>query len=204
MTKIDFSDTIIAKSDQLNAGDISGSLTIKIVEGKKKSGDDQPIALFYEGDTKRPWKPCKSMRRVIAQLWGGKDGKVDVRGKLVTLFCDPSVTWGGESVGGIRISHMSGIDKAINVTVRASRHNVKTYSIKPLKETADISEPLPPAPDKELLGAGVDAAEQGVDAYKEWLSTLSDDEKTSIKPKHKELSKLAKESEENEGLPAFE
>ena len=59
---LDMTTTIEAKSDQLNADDLIGSpKTIKITTVKACAGD-QPIAVNYEGDNGKPYKPNKAMR----------------------------------------------------------------------------------------------------------------------------------------------
>ncbi len=117
----DLSKTISPKSDQMNADDlIGGPTTITVTRVSAAQGDNvQPIAVNFDGDNGKPWKPCKSMRRVLVHLWG-KDGREYV-GKSLTLFCDPSVKFGGIAVGGIRISHMSGIEKKATIALTSSR-----------------------------------------------------------------------------------
>src|SRR5690625_6686577 len=80
---MDLSHTIVPKSDQLNADDlIAGNITIKVTDIKASDSPDQPVIIHYENDNGRPYKPCKSMRRVLIQAWGangkqwiGKDRK---------------------------------------------------------------------------------------------------------------------------------
>jgi len=52
----------------------------------------------------------------------------------MTLFRDPTVSWGGQAVGGIRISHMSHIDKPVQMALTATRGNKKPWTVKPLVE----------------------------------------------------------------------
>lgn len=134
MTKIDLTDMIKPKSDQLNADDlIAGSITVKITKVVKRSGE-QPIAYHYEGDDGKPYYPCKSMMRVIVAIWG-KYADEHI-GKQMTLYRDPTVTWAGAEVGGIRISHMSDIEKPVTMSLTASRKSRKPYTVLPLKEVA--------------------------------------------------------------------
>lgn len=184
MAEIDLSDTIKAKSDQLNASEIAGEKTIKITKATKTSGD-QPVSIFYEGDEGKPYKPCLSMRRVIAFLWGEK---VDMTGRSITLVCDPTVVWAGEEVGGIRIKAMSHIKKKTKVVTRASKHKTKTYEIEPLEVE---TQPKPDA--KELHKAAKAWAEKGEDAYKEFFMGLTNDERAAIQDKHEDYKTLAKE-----------
>lgn len=130
-------DTIIPKSDQLNADDLlTGAQTFTIT--KVTRGDsDQPINVHLR-EHPQPWKPCKSMRRVLIAIWGDKGS--DWVNKTLILFNDPTVKWGGVEVGGIRISHMEGLEEATNLTLTETRGKRKPYKILPL-------EALPPYPE---------------------------------------------------------
>jgi hypothetical protein len=87
---MNISDTIAPKSDQLNADDlIAGPKTITITSVKVEAGD-QPVSVFYQGDNGKPYKPCKSMRRVLVRLFG--NDSATYAGKRVTLYCDEQVT----------------------------------------------------------------------------------------------------------------
>src|ERR1700760_779130 len=99
------------KSDQLNADSLPPgvSRTIRITRVDVKPGADQPCEVHYEGMNGRAFRPGKSMRRVMVHIWG-KDSASYV-GHSMTLYTDPDVQFGGLKVGGIRISHMTGIDK---------------------------------------------------------------------------------------------
>ena len=67
---VDVSHTILAKSDQLNADDLIGrEITITITD-VKLAGAEQPVKVSYKDDNGKPYCPCKSMRRVLVQLWG--------------------------------------------------------------------------------------------------------------------------------------
>lgn len=65
----DLSQTIAPKSDQLNADDlIGGPRTIKVTRVSAMKEPDQPIAIYFEGDNGKPYKPGKSMRRVLVHV----------------------------------------------------------------------------------------------------------------------------------------
>lgn len=128
----DLSHTIIAKSDQLNADDlIGGPRTIKVKKVLLRDTPDQPIAVHYEGGDGKPYLPCKSMRRAMVMVWG-PDGNAFV-GRSMTLYRDPSIRFGPDEVGGIRISHMSHIDKVKVLALTVKRGSRKPYEVKPLK-----------------------------------------------------------------------
>lgn len=116
------------KSDQLNADDLlSGPLTVTIT--KVSRGDrEQPIVISVDGH--RPYKPCKTMRRVLIAAFTD-DPKAWI-GKQMTLFCDPTVTWAGVRVGGIRISHLSGIDEPKTFLLTQTRGKRAEVTILPL------------------------------------------------------------------------
>lgn len=126
-------DTIVPKSDQLNSEQlIAGPITITITTVKRGNTDDQPVVVGYQGDDGRPYKPCKTMRKVMIFAWGD-DGREWV-GRSMTLFADPEVKFGGVKVGGIRISHMSHIERDISVSLTATRGKKAPVTIRKLEE----------------------------------------------------------------------
>ena len=142
-TSIDVGATIAPKSDQLNADDLivgPRTITLTAVKARASTGQgDQPIALHFEGDANKPYLPCKSMRRVLVQCWG-RDGAAYV-GRSLTLYRDETVAFGGATVGGIRISHMSHIDRAVTMSLTASKASRKPFTVKPLATTATTTAP---------------------------------------------------------------
>ena len=131
----DLSDTIEAKSDQLNADDLAGSTkTIKVTGVVRYSEKgEQCFYLDYEGGVGRPFKPCKSVRRVIMCGWG-KNGSQWI-GRSMTLYCDASVIYAGKEVGGIRVSHMSDIPKRITIKLTEKRGSKKEVFVEILEPT---------------------------------------------------------------------
>jgi hypothetical protein len=131
---IDIGATIAPKSDQLNADDlIVGPRTILVtaVKARASTGQgDQPVAVHFEGDSGKPYLPCKSMRRVLVHVWG-RDGGAYV-GRSMTLFRDETVVFGGSAVGGIRISHMSELARPVTLSLTASKASRKPYVVQPL------------------------------------------------------------------------
>lgn len=138
----DLSATIIPKSDQLNADDmIAGPMTITVTKvSANPSSAEQPISINFDGDGGKPYKPCKSMRRVMVAIWG-VDGS-EYAGRSMTLYRDPDVTWGGMKVGGIRISHMTNIDKPITMALTATKQSRKPYTVQPLDMAKPKDDPV--------------------------------------------------------------
>jgi hypothetical protein len=127
---IDLRGTIKPKSDQLNADDlIGGPVTIRIT-GVSVSEGDQPVSISFEGDGGKPFKPGKSMRRVLVNLWG-PDGETYV-GRSLTLYRDEQVVFGGVEVGGIRISHMSNLQRETTMALTATKAKRKPFTVRPL------------------------------------------------------------------------
>lgn len=158
--------TIVPKSDQLNADDLIGkNMTIQIT-GLSIAMGDQPVSLNFEGDNGKPYKPGKSMRRVLVNAWGA-DGKSYV-GRYLTLYRDEKVMFGGMSVGGIRISHMSHIDNAITMALTASKANKKPFTVKPLVLEGTFSL----AEIEDLKAGGAIESEKGAGALKTWWISL--------------------------------
>lgn len=129
----DMTCAIIPRSDQINSDDlISGPRTLRIRDVAISPGADQPVSIKIDGDDK-VWRPCKSMSRVLVAAWG-PDAKAYV-GRSVTLYRDPAVTWGGMAVGGIRISHMTHIDKTLTLALTQTKGKRAPFVVKPLATT---------------------------------------------------------------------
>lgn len=149
---MDLSTTIIAKSDQLNAADLMGGpVTVKILEVRKGSAD-QPVIVELEGFKGRPYKPSKSMRRVLVEMWGPQSSAY--AGRLLTLYRDPAVKWAGEPIGGIKISHMSHVEKAKVIHLAVAKGKYERHAVEPLP-----SAPSAPAVTAEQVAACTDVAE---------------------------------------------
>jgi hypothetical protein len=150
---MDMSEFVAPKSDQLNSDDlIAGPRTIRITKVKANEGSkEQPINVYFDGDDGKPYRPCLSMRRVMIAVWG-PDASHYI-GRSMTLYRDPSVTWGGLEVGGIRISHLSHIEREMTMALTATKKARKPYTVKPLVVQSRAAEPAP----ADRVQAGVDA-----------------------------------------------
>jgi hypothetical protein len=139
--------TLEAKSDQLNATDIMGiDLVIRIRAVTSSGSKEQPVAVYFDGDNNRPWKPSKGMRRVLAAGWGWESD--DWIGKCVKLHFDNSVKYAGKEVGGIRVKAMSHIDQRGIVIVEAINRQQRI----PL-HIAFLDTSLPPYPADKFAAA---------------------------------------------------
>jgi hypothetical protein len=192
----DMSKTIAPKSDQMNYDDfITGpkNITITRVEISDNENEQQPAKVYYQGDNGKPYKPCKSMRRVMVAVWTKES--TNYVGKSMTLYGDPKVMWAGKEVGGIRISHMSHIEKPVSVSISLSKGHRAPFTVKPLK--VEMAEP--PLDDEEaeaydeLYDRAKIQAEEGIDKYAAFFKLLSKVDKKRLfdNGDHDELKKLA-------------
>jgi predicted RNA-binding protein len=181
----DLSDTIVAKSDQLNAADLMGADKVIKVTGVVKYVDkgENKFYLNYEGDSNRPYKPSLTMRRIITELWT-TDGNL-YPGRSIKLFRDPEITFGKEKCGGIVINAMSNIKGQATVRQQVSQRVYKTFIIDKLEPKE-----LPPLNDvtfakwltaaKQQIESGEQTNEQIITKI-ETKSTLTDSQKSSIR-----------------------
>lgn len=141
----DISETLAPNSDQLDAVDLIGKPQTFTITDVRAGKDDQPVNIHL-AEFPRVWRPGKSMRRVLAACWG-TDASAWV-GRRVTLYCDETVRFGNDVVGGTRISHLSDIDKVRSVPLLVSRGKSATFKVQPLPAAA-------PTPTPEDLAAQV-------------------------------------------------
>jgi hypothetical protein len=181
--------TIQPKSDQLNADDLVGrELLITITKATVVENAEQPAIINYEGDNGKPFKPCKTMRKLIAHCWGGNEA--DFTGRSMLLYRDESVKWAGEEVGGIRIKAMSHINERKRVMLQANKKSKLAYTVDVLKDVPQAKVAI--AIDVEaLLRSAELAAANGTESYKAYFQKLFADERKALQHKHEELKSMA-------------
>lgn len=150
---MDLTKSIEPKSDQLNAEDLlTGPVTVTI-ERVTEGSAEQPVDVHLVEFPGRPYRPSKSMRRVMVSAWG-KEAAV-YAGRRMTLYRDPEVTFGRDKVGGIKISHLSHIEKRMSLALTVTRGKRSPHVVEPLTEAAP--QPLPRAlPTPEDIAAAFD------------------------------------------------
>jgi len=131
---MDLTDTIAPTSDQLDAVDLLSGPRTFTIDAISKGNAEQPVNIRLL-EFPRVWRPGKSMRRVLVSCWGA-DGAKYV-GRRVTLYCDPTVQFGGQAVGGTRISHLSHIDKPRKIPLLVTRGKSTIFVVQPLVETTE-------------------------------------------------------------------
>jgi len=129
-----------AKSDQLNSCDIlGGSLVAKILDVKSGSSE-QPVIIVIDS-WPQPWKPSKTSLRVLCACWGN-DPQQWI-GRYAVLFCDETVKFGGEAIGGIRTSHLSHISGTKRVAVNITRGKKGIQTIEPYYPQEEAAPAVP-------------------------------------------------------------
>lgn len=136
---------VAPNSDQLNADDLTaGEITVRIVsvamtKGTGKKGE-QKTTITLDGGWK-PWRPCKSMVRLMVGVWGEK-WRTDWAGHTVVLFNDRAVTFGDKDnpVGGIRVRAMTGITQPTSVMLTTTRGAKKPYVVQPFVAAKPVRE----------------------------------------------------------------
>lgn len=147
---MDISQSIVPNSEQVNAEDlISGPRTVTIT-GVEKGTKDQPVFIHLAEFEGRTFRPAKTVRRLLITAWGVE--AATYTGRQLTLYNDPTVRWAGQEIGGVRISHMSHIDKPLSVLLSVSRGKREPFVVQPLD---------PPKPQVDESG-------------RDWLKELAD------------------------------
>ena len=136
---MDLSSTIVADSTQVNAEDLLGGPRTVTITGVKQGSADQPVNIELAEIPDRVYRPGKSMRRVLVAAWG-PDSSAYV-GRRMTLYCDPTVKWAGQEVGGVRIKAMSHITGELKVALTVTRGTKKPFVVQPLPDAPDVIPP---------------------------------------------------------------
>jgi hypothetical protein len=124
---MDISSTTEPRSDQQNYDDyVAGPKTVTISKVKAGSAE-QPVELHLTEYPGRPYKPGKSM---------GAEASAYV-GRKLTLYGDPTIRFGGQEVGGIRIAALSGLDAPRKVALTVTRGKREPFTVQPLGPARD-------------------------------------------------------------------
>lgn len=143
---MDISDTLAPNGEQLDAIELAGGPRIFTISEVSKGSAEQPVNVHL-AEFPRPWRPGKSMRRVLAACWG-TDASAWV-GRRVELFLDPEVTFGKDKPGGTRVSRLSHLDAPKKVPLLVARGKSAIFTVDPLPDA-----PTPPAePSAEEVAA---------------------------------------------------
>lgn len=200
----------VPRSDQINADDlVAGPMTVTVARVRDKGGVEQPVEVFLE-EVDRVWRPCKTTLRTLIYGWGTRTGQW--KGRQVRLYRDPTVTWAGEAVGGIRISHMSDLDgdlaRGFVLSLAKSKKAKGAVEVRPLKrQGAQQAREPEPAPEEttraappELLAKAELAAQQGTVTLEGWWKNSSKEDRLALQRHLGDLKAKAKQADER-GAP---
>ena len=157
---MDLTESIAPKSDQLNAEDLLTGPRTVTVEKVTKGSLEQPVNIHLVGLPGRPFKPSKTVRRILVAAWGADASTYT--GRRMTLFRDPAVRFGGQDVGGIRVSHLSHINKRLTLALTVTRGKRAPYVVEPLpdgpptitdEQASSIADDIAGANDRAALDA---------------------------------------------------
>lgn len=140
------------RSDQFNADDLIGGPQEFVISGVRAGTAEQKYDITLEGQD-RCWRPPLTVLRIMLAAWG--DEASAWCGKRVRLYRDPSIRFGKDQVGGIRISHLSGIDKPLDLMLTDSRAHKSRHVIEMLPDapSAPTAEDVAACTDTGTLGA---------------------------------------------------
>lgn len=125
----DIGDLLVGKVDQLTAAALAGGpISVQILRAERVSDKKQPLIIEISGGH-MPFKPCLTMRRIIAEAWGTKLGRY--KGRWLTLFNDRKVKYGDDERGGVRISHMSDLPESFTSLLPSTKGKVGSHTIRP-------------------------------------------------------------------------
>jgi hypothetical protein len=149
---MDITDTLAPKSDQLDAVELAGGPRTVTITSASPGSAEQPVNIHL-AEVDRPWRPAKTVRRLLAAAWG--TDTTTWAGRRATIYLDPHVKYAGKEVGGIRVSALSGIDKPLTVPVIETRGKITQITVQPLAaaEPAARPGPVPPVPTLDQIAA---------------------------------------------------
>lgn len=176
---MDIDDTIAPKVDQLTAEDLLGGARTYTIDRAVVHDGDQPVNLHLAEVPGRPYRPSKTMRRVLVHAWGKRSA--EYVGRRIRLYRDPAVKFGGEEVGGIKISHLSHIDGPVSVALTVTRGKRAPYTVEPI-----------PAETPEPTAEQVEACDDVPTLYSMYRASQSEPIREQIKAR---VSALKPESE---------
>ncbi|UAJ78344.1 hypothetical protein IT072_13865 [Leifsonia sp. ZF2019] len=162
---MNLTESIAPRSDQLNADDlIAGPVTVTVTEVRQGNAEQPVHVVTEEFGNGRPYKPSKSMRRVLVAAWGTDSDTY--AGRQLTLFRNPTIRFGKEEVGGIQISHLSHIDGPLKIALTVTRGKRAPFVVQPIGPGRDwITELEQVEGNPEAIAAlGVAAKNAGADA----------------------------------------
>lgn len=158
------------RSDQWNADDfVQGPRTFTIA-GVKPGAAEQKYDIVLEGSD-RVWRPPLTVLRLLLAAWG--DEATSWVGRRATLYRDGSVRFGPNELGGIRVSHLSHIDKPLRESLADKRGSRKVYTVQPMTERDWLDELTLAGDDRDAVKS-LGAAARAAGASAEVMASITD------------------------------
>src|SRR5699024_10553869 len=129
---MDISDSLAANSNQQNYDEYLARPKTVTVSEVKKGTAEQPVEVHLSEFPGKPFKPARTVRRPLANVRGTDASQW--AGRRLTIYGGPEVRYGGKSVGGLRVSHVSHIDKPVEVLLTESRGKKRAHTVQPLPD----------------------------------------------------------------------
>lgn len=149
---MDVSQTTVPDSSQVNAEDFLAGPRTVTVAGVRQGNSEQPVNIDLVEFPGRAYRPSKSMRRVLVMCWG-KDSDT-YAGRRLTLYRDPDVKFGRDTPGGIKISNLSHIDRAVTMALTVTRGKREPHTVQPLPQSPQGESPRGATQGGRTPGAG--------------------------------------------------
>lgn len=134
---MDLTETTAPRSDQQNYDDVATAPRTVTIEEVRPGTTEQPVEIHLVEFPGRPYKPSKSMRRLFVAAWGADSTKYT--GRSIRIYGDPSVKFGGQTTGGIKVSHLSDIDAPMTVHLTATRGKRAPHTVEPLPSPEQVA-----------------------------------------------------------------
>lgn len=150
MNKEELQQCAAAKSDQIDADNLIGGITMDVTIKAVQRGpsNEQPLQLVLE-ETDKFYRPSKTFRRALIGCFG--DEPSNWIGKRLRLVRNPDTMFGGVKVGGIEVSHAS-IDAPVVFMLAAKRGKKSQVSIDVIPA---VQKPTPMPQEVKAKGAAM-------------------------------------------------
>ena len=118
------------RSDQINFEDFLAGPKVYTIGGVRNGTAEQKYDIQLQ-EEQRVWRPPLTVLRTLIACWG--DDATVWQGRQAELYGDPSIRFGKDTVGGIRIKALSHLDEPKTVTVTVARGKRQKITIQPLQ-----------------------------------------------------------------------
>ena len=118
------------RSDQINYEDFLAGPKVYTIGGVRNGTAEQKYDIQLQ-EEQRVWRPPLTVLRTLIACWG--DDATVWQGRQAELYGDPSIRFGKDAVGGIRIKALSHLDEPKTVTVTVARGKRQKITIQPLQ-----------------------------------------------------------------------